>query len=169
MIFVYHLVLDISNFLLYSPDNIYNEQMNKKLFILVNCLLMLIGCSDNMNTETKRSNRPTEERIKNYVWKEHDEPIELLSLKYGINRDTLKHIVLGYLQIQDPKAYMILTSFENERDTIEYENLLNPTKSTTESISLLADKYNIETRELSKVLFDYRLFTKEHKDSGRAW
>ena len=136
--------------------------MKQKLFILL-VAIIFSGCysentqKDDISIEPKKDKSPTYTEM---VWRDYNEILEILSLKYNIDSSKVKPLIIEYIRVHDPITYFSLTMDYEDKDTTVLDNLLKPQENVNSTLQRLSIQFLIDDATLSSFIYDFRVYSK---------
>jgi len=126
--------------------------MKKNIIILVTAILLL-SCSEKKEEKTNDADldkitKAIEERNKFNI-KYNTEQIEILSIIYDVQKDTLNKIILDYINATPTEFITIL-------DTVDRDNYKH-----LRVIDSLSSIYKIDKVTVAKIIYDYKFKNKK--------
>ncbi|MCL4481526.1 MAG: hypothetical protein M1445_02675 [Bacteroidetes bacterium] len=116
-------------------------------------------CSDNKKIKEpiKNTNRK-DTYFEDFIWRDYNRIIGLLSVKYHINESVVKGIAIEYLRINQPSDYTLLTEDWEYKDTSAFENIPKPKETIRLTLDRLSKYYGLKKDSLDLLLLDFEIW-----------
>jgi hypothetical protein len=131
-------------------------KVNQIFSLLFFSALLLNSC----NSSNKEVDNTIPKDFEEISWKDYNQIIGLLSIKYETSTAVTKEIILEYLRINSPFEYFDLTFYEEVKDTTVFDFILKPKETILETINRISVTTELQKQTISCILFDFEIWRK---------